>query len=345
MRENEHTLFGIGAYGTNVWQIWSEGNIIHIFANATKFTEVIHRGKAGKSIGEQVALRVNARVRSKLDSGFKRSRDELNNGITNQIGLPAPMLASPFASTRGIKLQAAYIQPKLAGHRCLISNVGAYSRRGKIIDTIPEILESIKVPEGTVLDGELYHHGVPLQTIASWAKRRQKDTLRLKFHLYDIMIPDMPYSERLQVINSLDVDDRFVEKVETALYDEAVSPVSYIGHYKRLGYEGGILRPGAGLYEVGKRSKTLVKLKSRFDGEYECVDVIPSREGDLGICVLKAPTGATFKTIAPGDNYLKNYILQNKEKFIGRWLTVEYAELSLDKIPQHCVAIRWREDL
>ena len=111
-----------------------------------------------------------------------------------------------------------------------------------------------------------------------------------------------------------------------------------------MSYEGGILRPDLGTYDAGKRSKTLLKVKKRFDDEFKCVKVIPDKVGN-GILILKAKNGLLFKTVAPGNHYEKRLALVNKERLVDKMVTCEYAELSTDGIPQHCVAIRWRKDI
>lgn len=340
---DRHKLYGKGIHGVNIWEIWSEDNVIHIFANGGRYTEIIKEGKAGRTIAQQVTLRIDARVRGKLDGGFKYTEEETKGEITNQLGLMAPMLATPFKSSL-LKGGQNFVQPKLDGHRCLVNSDGAYSRRGKVIDTIPEILASLDIPEGFTLDGELYVHGEKLQTIASWAKRRQANTLKLEYHVYDVMVPDATFIERLKILNKIVSDSEKIRIVKTHKFLTDVDPMEYCAHYKGLGYEGGILRIGNAKYEVGRRSKGLIKLKSRFDEEFECVDVVPSREG-LGILVLKTPEGKEFKTLAPGDNWTKKKTLDEKVKYIGKFVTCEYAELTNDRIPFHCVAIRWRVDI
>jgi DNA ligase-1 len=288
-------------------------------------------------------LRINARVRGKLDSGFKRSREELGKTNTNQLGLAMPMLATPMANATFDK-NNSYIQPKLDGHRCLINEDGAYSRRGKVINTIPEILKSLDIPMDITLDGELYCHGVPLQTISSWAKKRQKETLNLKFCVYDAIIPGLTFEERNKVLREIVKENEYVQLVDTVKYDPRVSVEDHWYSYRTQGYEGAIVRPADGLYEIGLRSKKLIKVKMRHETEFRCIDVEASRDG-YGILILETKEGKQFKTFAPGTYTDKERALVYKERIIGKYVTCEYADLTKEGIPFHCVAIRWRYDL
>lgn len=344
MKENYTHLYGTGANGINEWVIWSDEDTIHIEANGSHYTATVETNQSGRSLQEQAKLQVEARVRVKMDSGFKRSRADLGKIITNQLGLAAPMLATPLNRAGKFAIDNCYVQPKLDGHRCLISSEGAYSRRGKVIDTIPEILKSVQVPDGAILDGELYAHGVHLQTIASWAKRRQEKTKNLRYHIYDIIVPDMSFTERQELLNQINYGEEYVTIVENQLFDTAHDPYDYCQYYRDNGYEGAILRPGAGKYEVGKRSKTLIKVKMRYDDEFRVVDIVPSADG-WGILVLATAEGNLFRTSAPGNHEQKRKALLRKEDYIGKYVTCEYAELTKEKIPFHCVAIRWRNDL
>ena len=340
------TLYKKGAHGINVWSIESKGNVIHIYGNGSEYTEEIKEGKAGRSIAEQVELRMNARIRGKLDDGFKESKEEAMNGeITNQLGLVNPMLATPLKNTRIHKTANYFIQPKLDGHRCLINSNGAYSRRGKPIETITEIVDSLNLPDNVTLDGELYLHGEPLQTIASWAKRRQANTAKLEYHVYDIIVHDdldMTFEDRHNYL--LEFEGYNVVHVDTKFYRREKQIIDYWKEFREQGYEGGILRLANSKYTIGGRSKHLIKIKSRMDEEFECMDVIPSREG-WGILVLKTKEGRLFKTLAPGPVYQKIKTLEESHKYIGKHVTCEYPDKTMDGIPFHCVAIRWREDI
>lgn len=339
------TLYGNGANGkVKEWSIYSKGNTIYIEANGGIYKEEVPEGKSNRSIEEQIDLRIKARVRGKLDSGFKRSVEELSATNTNQLGLAMPMLATPVQNLAFKADPFMFVQPKLDGHRCLIMEDAAYSRRGRLINTIPEILKSLKIPTDITLDGELYCHGVPLQTISSWAKRRQKETLNLQFCVYDVIIPGLTFSERLVELRKIVTENRFVRIVPTERYDTTRSLQDHWYKYRVQGYEGAIIRPEDGMYEIGLRSKKLIKVKFRKDAEFKCVDIVPSREG-LGILLLETKGGKVFKTFAPGTMDDKLRVLVQKEKYVGKLVTCEYADLTKEGVPFHCIATGWRNEI
>ena len=352
MHENHNVLFGQGAYGLRVWEIWSVGNTIFIQANGQQYTETVPEGKAGRSLKEQVHLRVEARVRSKLDAGFKRTREEAQLTMTNQLNLPMPMLAKQQKDVK-YRLANCYVQPKLDGHRCLITTdhdgrIVAYSRRGKIIDTIEHIIGDLVLPDGVVLDGELYSHGQSLQTIASWAKRAQPNSKLLKFHAYDLIATfdkSMPFADRFMMLEDVHGNSRNLELVHTfrvSSHEELEE--RFMEATAGEGYEGLILRPERGVYGIGKRTNDLIKVKRRMDAEFKCIDVIPTRDG-WGNLVLELPNGRQFKSLAPWTIHEKICTLHEKGDYIGRYVTCEFAGYTDDGVPFHCAAIRWRTEV
>lgn len=339
------------------WRIWSEENTIFMetqtspTAKRTVRTEVVKEGKALRTLEEQIASRINSRVNSKLDSGYKKSIVEAENesATTNTLDLPAPMLAASKIDTI-IHNEDIYSQPKLDGMRVIITRqnnkVIAYSRRGKPVETIDHILQAADplLDEGQFLDGELYEHRSTLQSIMSRAKRFQQSTLDLRFHLFDT-ISDKPFIDRFVDIVNRYVDIGMpgeIEIVKTSKLTDTTKLHTLLQNVRSKGYEGLILRNGEAPYEIGKRSKNLVKVKQFHDQEYAVVDVTT---GSKGLPVLICSTGrSSFRVTAPGTHQEKTVALDHPELFVGKFLTVRHAGLTPKGIPFHPVAIGIRNE-
>lgn len=311
-------------------------------------SEHVPLGLGGRSTESQVKSRVQSRINKQLDRGYKVTVELARDNVgTNALNLYKPMLAQPLKKVNGIVYDGAYLQPKLDGHRCLITSINgeliAYSRVGKILTSIDHILDGINLSDGQVLDGELYCHGTPLQQITSWVKRKQEDTKRLCYYAYD-MVDERPFAERFFALGRAVEDSAFALQTSTEAAQSAVFAKDFFTRAKRSGYEGAILRWGNAGYQTGKRSKYLVKIKGLIDGEFEVVDIIPSTDG-WGILVCINEVGDEFKVNAPGSYDEKYSILHDKLKYIGRQVTVEYANLTMGGVPFHPVAIRFRRDV
>lgn len=349
------TLYRKNSFGIGRWCIWHEaeneirfGHSVSISGPLSIKTEIVEGGKAGRSLEEQIKSRIDSRVSKMLDKGYKFSSDEAAEAVTNQLGLITPMLAKPLKTQR---VANAFIQPKLNGHRCLITNVDgnivAYTRQGKLIDTMQHITRHFEdlLPMNATIDGELYIHEEKLQTIASLVKRKQKRSVEVVYHAYDYIVHDdmdTPFIDRYKILQLLCRNiDGPVAITETVSVKDLNQAMDIYKLYVQAGYEGAIVRDQNGKYENGKRSSGLLKIKPLFDTEVEVVDIERSETG-FALCVCRMDgLDKVFKTLAPGTHVEKYRVLENKDEYIGRRLKIEYRELTSDKVPFHAVATEW----
>jgi len=348
------TLFRKNALGIGSWSIWADGDTIRISHTSTiggspiHHSEVIQRGCQGRSIDEQVQLRIRSRISKQRDKGYVESMDEAAKGAFNQLGLTPPMLAQVYGGhvPNGVR---ASMQRKLNGLRCLITRQDgeliAYSRRGKLITSIHEILAEAAqfVSEGDTVDGELYCHGTSLQTINSWVKRRQANTSRLIYAMYD-QISDDVFTDRYDSLRDMVAGHDFKRCIVLPRFD-------YTGEESRAeafkiarerGFEGLMIRLDTKGYESNKRSDSLLKDKAVFDTEVTVKDIVLSDKGNpVAIAVYN---GKEFKVSLPGSKADVMMAYKDRDKRVGTLLTIEYRELTDDGKPFHAVGVNWRTD-
>lgn len=312
-----------------------------------RIVEVITEGKQGRSIREQAQFRLESRANSKIDAGYVRTFEEAQNSPTDANGRKKPMLAQNYKDYRHLVLDpnSTYVQLKYNGHRCLITNengnIVAYSRNGKAMPGINHILSEIDIPEGVTIDGEIFRKGLPLQEIASLCKKQQENSHLLQFIAYDYMHNDV-FSERFKLLTALELG-QYVRIAPTKRLDAIDSLTAALMKSIGAGYEGLMIRKDNKPYEDGRRSSSLLKFKTVQDDEFIVLDIISSREG-WGILVCMAENGEPFKVSAPGTIQDKVNILKNKEKYIGKYVNVEYSELTRYGIPFHPVAVYFRKE-
>lgn len=304
--------------------------------------------KGNNDAETQVISRMNSRVNKQRDKGYISNKDEAMQETENKglSGASRPMLA---LRRKEQDVSGWCGQLKYDGHRCIIGKdstgkIFAVSKNGKIIDSIDHILKGIRIPNDVELDGELYHHGTALQTIGSWVKRKQENSLKLKYICYDAIIPGK-FSTRYDKLLEMRSDNCFFENIVIASTWFNISNEDIPIYFKKAkddGYEGLMVRDPDGLYESGKKSKNILKVKGCIDGEFLVLDVIPSVDG-WGRLKCAMPNGKTFTTSAPGTHLNKINILNNKEEYIGRMVKLEYANLTEEGKPFHPVATGWRE--
>lgn len=353
----EVKLYRKTSLGISTWRIWAENAAVYYgHCMVEGGAEQVHQeqvvlNQSGRTMEEQIRLEMRSRISRQLDKGYKPTRAEALKGSTNQLGLVNPMLAKPIEDVALTDFRNVFVQPKLDGHRCLITKqdgeIIAYTRKGKLIDTIPHILVDIArwLPDGYTLDGELYIHGKKLQEISSLIKRKQQGSADLQYHFYDI-VANEPFAERLREMQTMSshILTLSISLVDTKRVLSMAEVYFWFDQFRSRGLEGAITRVSSRGYEDAKRSAQLLKVKAWQDMEVTVVDIRPSKDG-WGICLVKMPDGKTFDISAPGNIAEKTFALINKDKYIGKKLTIDYASLTNDGLPFHASALRWRDDV
>ena len=317
--------------------------------------EWVYEGLQSRNLEEQILSRINSRIHNKKKSGYVDNiRDAENNKRVNLLGLKRPMLAKKYNGMADkINWQAGMcIQPKLNGERCLINKndgeITAYSRQGIEFTTLKHITDIVsKIPGDFTLDGELYCHGAKLQTINSWVKRFQPNTLKITYHVYDIM-DDYGFSLRNECIKNIFENikesnkDGILVQVPTFTTRSEQEAIWYRDVFMNDGYEGAMLRDFKTKYQDGKRSSSLIKMKKAMDGEFLVVDIVPSVHGWAILeCVTK--DGKKFSVSAPGSIDEKTEIYFDRDSYIGRYCKIEFFEWTNDNKPFHPVALGFRD--
>jgi DNA ligase-1 len=311
----------------------------------------------------QCSFEIEALYNDKLSAGGYHK--ELENSATKLFF--EPMLAAKWSDVKEDKKKnllkksnkpEVLAQPKLDGVRCIYQNGKLTSRNGKEIVATPYISDSVKsnLPEhlkDIVLDGELYNHQFrndfnKIISLVRKTKPEPEDFVESKslaqYWIYDCYVPSSPklnYSERMSLVKDLSLGETifFVETKEIYSIDQLDE------HYNELltnEFEGQMIRINASAYEVGKRSKNLLKRKSFFDEEFEIVDIHEGKGNWAGFAKaieFKAKTGAFTKCGIKGERgeFAKD-LLQNKSEYIGGTVTVRYPNLTPDGVPRFGVA-------
>lgn len=329
-------------------------------------TEIITKGKnIGKANEttpyEQAVSETESRYRKKFKKGYKEEiPTDLTKADTNALGLPKPMLAHPIHKVQLVEFPA-YFQPKLDGHRSIMTRLNGrmmiYSRGGDEITSMEHVLAcgDNVTEEDMRIDGELYIHGMKLQDIGSLIKKRQPGSEKVVFHVYDIML-DKPYTQRLDILRTMISADRLLDEsitlTPTCIVESMEEAMIHRDEAIEDGYEGGMLRTPDKGYQAGKKSRTLLKLKTFDDSEHTITDVIEGKDRRVNDIVLKValficetPDGKRFEVTSMGNMYEKDATWRNREKFIGKSITVQHSGYTKDNIPWHPVALRLREDI
>lgn len=308
--------------------------------------------KEGKNPGKKNATTPQQQAIKEAESKWRRQLERNHYGLTVEESeakkFVAPMLAQKFTESDGSISSYAQkvqwgdtintnVQPKFDGHRCLAirgeQGIELFTRKGDLITTCGHLVDQLMsvMPVNTIFDGELYTHGVAVTTIGGYIKKKQEGTKNLCFMMYDMVMQEASFAERMAKLIYLTANrgtHLHVARTQPAASMDEV--MEFQAQCVEHGYEGAILRHGRTGYEAGARSGSLLKVKTFLDGEYTIVGCKEGRGGYAGAAVFECVTeaGHKFDVTAPGTIPEKQAIWQNHQAYLGKRLTIKFQTMT-----------------
>jgi ATP-dependent DNA ligase len=193
----------------------------------------VEKGKAARTLKEQLDLEYKSNMKKYLDKGYKLLEEPIDNYseeqlqeiigdvVTDSSGFAKHMLAKQADKVKDSsieKVKCWAVSRKIDGVRCSFywkdGEVKSASRGGGDYDSStyqlrehPTLIKLLSEHPNWVLDGELYKHGKSLQQI-SGAARMEKTAGGcdwIEYYIYDVMIPDTTFEERLKVLKEITI--------------------------------------------------------------------------------------------------------------------------------------------
>ena len=227
-----------------------------------------------------------------------------------------------------------------------------------IIQKLDKDLIDAMIEEGVCLDGELYIPGYSVNDINSFVKNTNlKQHYLLQYWCYDLCYENMTATHRMQIkskwcskvdrINVKTKEEHLNNKIPFVLlnnyfisnYNEAIEARN---NYIDLGFEGLIIRNPNSEYQFGKRNQAMFKFKKIDDGKFVIVDIKSEhKRKDLPLFVLRNDINEElFECSINKPQDVQREILINKEKYVGKYMFVEYRERSgVAQVPFHARGI------
>lgn len=299
---------------------------------------------------------------------------------TTDEGFVLPMLAKVLKDNKPFDKRSYLGQYKINGVRCIVGaeqtndmfnpvRLTYRSREGTdwtskltwmdevILPAIKDDLLDAMIEEGACLDGELYIPGYKVNDINSFVKNEKlPQHLLLQYWCYDIAIDNMSYEARRKF--KIDNISRLCYTFDT--YEQHLNNKSKLvllpdininniydatrfrDKFISLGFEGLIVRDINSAYQFGARNLAMLKYKRIDDAKFKIVDVIPEgvRTNLCKLVLRNDINDELFECTLNFDHSRQEYILKNKEKYIGKYAFVEYRERSgVKSVPFHAKAV------
>jgi len=347
MKKEYPQLFHKGKKGEiRVWKVWAENGEVFTehglkdgkMTPSSFKVEQKNVGKANEtSLVEQAEIEAKALWVKKQNTKYFLTEEECLEGRV------LPMTAKELRINK--VEDVFYLERKLDGNRLLCfwedDKVILRSRGGKVFENLWEIKTELEqfLPKNCMIDGEIYTHGVGVQTLNSRIKDRKEGSELLQMWVYDFICLDAideSFETRVQKKDAFFQINNFKNLVKLDSLRVVKSEVSgdlftflkeIEDGYVQEGYEGAILRNASGKYLFGYRSDDLMKIKSFEDREFIVLDVTDGKgkfEGKACFICQNDIADNTFECTMATSMENKAKQLQEKDKYIGKKLTVKF---------------------
>ena len=287
--------------------------------------------KTSGVLGSDKTVVSRTNVKTGYEKALARAKTMWTNERTKGVQI-LPMLANKWEDRHHYITEPFYVQPKLDGVRLLVSKSGCFSRTGKVVNGVEHLTKDLK--DGEWLDGECYAPGKTFEEITSMFKMNPQ---KLEFHVFDYFNthkPDLPFAERQKRVT-----------VETLLVQKKSDIHKLHAKFVNQGHEGIMIREATSIYEIGKRSNYLLKFKEFQTEEYEIIGANcgHGRDADAVVWVCKTATGHTFTVRPEGTIKQREVYYANRNRYIGKMLTVRFQNLTALGVPRFPVGVAIRD--
>lgn len=247
------------------------------------------------------------------------------------------------------------------GHEYLLPNITNYLPNNLFINNI-------------VFDGELYVHNEILSNIRKRLpllhngilNKASRNSSSVQFYIFDLSISNTSQIDRLKYKNELLKNNsnilRYIPKlnkfvvignlntplvnVEEIFINSDEEAIKFLHIALNSGFEGVVIRDFDAEYMFGSRKTNISKLKLKVNNEFKIIDIIEKNKDNVRIYITfvlqNDINDKTFEATPIGNEKDRLEYLNNKEKYIGSYASVEYYERTINNLPFHANAITIR---
>lgn len=202
--------------------------------------------------------------------------------VVKMASPPLVLLAKEYDAEKHGSHVGYWCSEKLDGVRAWWDGEQFWSRTGNLFYAPSWFRE--QMPKNCILDGELFIGRKQFKQTVSIVKSHSMSRRweELTYMVFDIPSEkNKPYEERLAIITEMCKTERKnMRLVESHKLTEKDDIVKMLKDVEELGGEGLMLRKAGSLY-IGKRSDTLLKIKTFFDDEAKVLGYVSEGKGRL----------------------------------------------------------------
>ncbi len=326
---------------TESWHTLDDGSDSKHVQSAPSYVEVKNAGRANETtLIEQAIAEAQSAEDLKRQKGYRGPGEQKSEKAL-------PMLCHKYEDRKHNLTYPLALQRKMNGVACLMNGETAYSRQGN--DFIPGVVEHIIFDTlGYTLHGELVlpEEEFSFQDSMKAIKKIRPESKLLKFIVYDVIEPNITYSERLVLIGRLLKNaPPSVEFLHTWILNDEKQVMERHRAYVQEGAEGSVVKNLNGRYKINARSSDCLKIKDWQDADFEITGVEQgiAKHTNCAIFVCRTAAGKIFNATPKMTIPERQQIWKNRKDYIGRSVEVRFFTLTEDGIPQFPIAIKVRE--
>lgn len=315
----------------------------------------------GKNLGKKNETTHHQQAIADAQSKWKRKKEidkystVLSDIQNTDTGPVLPMLAQEYKKHVKKLSFPCYVQPKLDGYRMIFEpkTNTLTTRTGKPFGILTNTKLHQQLCELQLqfpVDGELYVHDSSFnfenygilrrQDVSKLTQNELSILNKIEYHIYDIIISDVPFVKRLEELKKLNNNSNdLIKVVETIECNNENDITEKHVHFTSNNYEGSIVRNASGLYKQKFRSYDLLKYKDFDDSEFTIVGFTSETNVSGGtdkpvVWICKTESDKKFNVPSKGTREERTVLFENGDKFIGKRLWVQHFGWTNDGIPR-----------
>jgi len=279
-----------------------------------------------------------------------------------------PMLANVFEKKEKTITFPCFAQPKLDGVRLCWDGNHMWSRKGKLLQGLPQLKRLLQRGfKGVSLDGELFAEGMHFQDIISSVRRTVNinENTDIGYWLYDKPVEGLIFDRRLtmlrrqfkQAAKKMTMDRfKIVNTIVCLNKDELLKARD---DFIAQGFEGCMYRSFDGDYKHGRRSNDLLKMKYTKEIEGKVIGYVEGTgkyKGTLGAIRVEISTAkidyeqrqdsVNIISIEVGTGFTDNRrhnIWKSRSEYLNAVVTIKYQEETKDGLLRFPVFKEFRD--
>jgi len=304
----------------------------------------------GKKAEEVITIKeANHYLKAINEGESKLNKQKNRRGYTEEIPTKQPFIPMKFKTWEHFNHclpQEVVIQPKLNGHRGILSQGSLKTFNNDSITSLPHIIEASNyLDDDIILDGEMFSPKLSLQEISKLTRTHtpQPDHQSVQLHVFDCINLNLPFEERIKiVIDTVEALKKLVPNCPIKLVPSTIvhkdDVLRHYNSYLTHGYEGAIVRDPENMYQLGARVTSILKIKPFEIEPFRIVDIVDSdKRKREAILVFRAENGELFKASLVGNRDYRTQIYIRKDQFIGKLALVKYPNESDEGTPVQSV--------